>query len=146
MPAHRLSSRPGHTLAELVLVLVVIGLTSAIGLRQVRHWMDRIATRDAVRAAGHLLSRARDDAVALHTFVNVHVDTAARTLELRAQGMRTSVVPIGQLHGVSITTTRDSVTFDVRGLGFGTANFTLVARRGTAADTLTVSRLGRVRY
>jgi hypothetical protein len=47
---------------------------------------------------------------------------------------------------VSLSTSRDSLAFDVRGLGYGAANLTLVARRGAAADTLVVSRLGRVRY
>jgi hypothetical protein len=47
---------------------------------------------------------------------------------------------------VSLGTTRDSIVFDARGLGYGAANLTLVARRGSAAETLVVSRLGRVRH
>jgi hypothetical protein len=46
---------------------------------------------------------------------------------------------------VRLSTSRDSIAFDVRGLGYGAANLTLVARRGSAAETLVVSRLGRVR-
>jgi hypothetical protein len=34
----------------------------------------------------------------------------------------------------------------VRGLGYGAANLTLVARRGRAAESLVVSRLGRLRW
>ena len=54
--------------------------------------------------------------------------------------------PVGFTHGVSLSSTRDSITFDVRGLGWGAANLTLSVRRGAAAETLTVSRLGRVKY
>jgi hypothetical protein len=38
------------------------------------------------------------------------------------------------------------MAFDARGLGVGAANLSLVARRGRFADTLFVSRLGRLRY
>ena len=52
---------------------------------------------------------------------------------------------LGHAHGVTLASSRDSLAFDVRGLGYGAANLTLVARRGRAAETLVVSRLGRVR-
>ena len=55
------------TLPELVLVMLIIGLTSLIGLRQIQLYLDRVATRDAVRVAGSVVERARDEAVALHT-------------------------------------------------------------------------------
>jgi type II secretory pathway pseudopilin PulG len=138
--------RTGATLVELVLVMLIIGLTSLVGLRQLQLYMDRIATRDAVRAAGGVVERARDEAVALHTPVSVRIDTMAASLELLTRGLALGKTALGQIHGVALSTTRDSVTFDVRGLGYGAANFTLVARRGKARDTLVVSRLGRVRY
>lgn len=139
-------SRAGLTLAELIVVMVIIGLTSLLGIGQLRLFLDRIATRDAVRAAGNVVERARDEAVALHMPVSVKIDTARATLELLSRGLALGKMPLGELHGVSLSTTRDSITFDVRGLGYGAANLTLVARRGRATDTLVVSRLGRVRY
>jgi Tfp pilus assembly protein FimT len=140
------SARVGLTLAELILVVVIIGLTSLIGLRQLTLYLDRIATRDAVRAAGHVVERARDEAVALHTLVSVKIDTSTATLALLSRGLALGKTDLGALHGVALSTTRDSITFDVRGLGYGAANLTLVARRGRATDTLVVSRLGRIRY
>ncbi|MEO8334355.1 MAG: prepilin-type N-terminal cleavage/methylation domain-containing protein [bacterium] len=140
------SRRAGLTLAEMIIVMVIMGLTSLLGIGQMRFYLDRIATRDAVRAAGNVVERARDEAVALHTPVSVKIDTSAATLELLSRGLALGKTALGQLHGVALTTTRDSITFDVRGLGYGAANLTLVARRGRAADTLVVSRLGRVRY
>ena len=146
MTIHLSPVRAGVTLPELVLVMVIIGLTSLIGLRQLHVYLDRIATRDAVRAAGGVVERARDEAVALHTPVSVRIDTVAATLELLARGLALGKTPLGDIHGVALSTSRDSITFDVRGLGYGAANLTLVARRGRATDTLVVSRLGRVRY
>jgi prepilin-type N-terminal cleavage/methylation domain-containing protein len=145
MPNRALTHPRGHTLIELILVMVLIGLTSLIGLRQVHLYLDRIATRDAVRAARNVVARARDEAVALHTPVSVRIDTTSATLELLNRNGAFGRAALGELHGVALSTTRDSITFDVRGLGYGAANLTLVARRGRASDTLVVSRLGRVR-
>ena len=146
MTIHSSAARAGVTLPELVLVMLIIGLTTLIGLRQLHVYLDRIATRDAVRAAGGVVQRARDEAIALHTPVSVRIDTISATLELLARGLALGKTPLGDIHGVALSTTRDSITFDVRGLGYGAANLTLVARRGRATDTLVVSRLGRVRY
>jgi hypothetical protein len=93
-----------------------------------------------------VVARARDEAVAMHTPVSIRIDTVASTLELRSRDGPFGLAPLRSTHGVTLSTTRDSITFDVRGLGYGAANLTLVARRGRSADTLVVSRLGRTRY
>ncbi|CAN5247273.1 hypothetical protein BH09GEM1_BH09GEM1_15310 [soil metagenome] len=143
---NRLPRRTGHTLVELVLVMIVMTLAALIGIRQFQLLLDRLATRDAVRAAGGVVGQARDQAVALHTPVSVRIDTLAGTLELTSRDGRLALATLGTTHGVSISTTRDSITFDIRGLGYGAANLTFVARRGRSADTLVTSRLGRTRY
>ena len=142
----RLRPRAGHTLVELVLVMIIMTLAALIGVRQFQLLLDRLATRDAVRAAGGVVARARDEAVALHTPVSVRIDTLASALELVSRDGRFGLASLGTTHGVALSTTRDSITFDIRGLGYGAANLTLVARRGRSADTLVVSRLGRTRY
>ncbi|MEP6618713.1 MAG: prepilin-type N-terminal cleavage/methylation domain-containing protein [bacterium] len=136
----------GFTLIEVLLVVTIMGLVALIGICELQHFLDRIATRDAVRDAGAEVARARDEAVALHTPVSLRVDTTAATLELLARGTSFGRMALGDAHGVALSTTRDSIVFDVRGLGYGLANLTLVARRGGSSDTLVVSRLGRVRY
>ena len=146
MPNRRSVHRGGHTLIELVLVIAIIGLTSLIGIRQVQLYLDRVATRDSVRAAGNLVARARDEAVALHTPVSVRIDTISASLDLVARSGPFGRAALGEVNGVALSTSRNAITFDVRGLGYGAANLTLVARRGRASDTLVVSRLGRVRY
>lgn len=137
--------RPGYTLPELATVAAIIGLVTITGVRGLTHHLDRIAVRNAVNEAGGALARARDEALAHHALVNVRIDTVDGTIALRTRSLRLARYAIGHEHGVTLRTTRDSISFDVRGLGFGAANLTLVARRGSAADTLVVSRLGRVR-
>ena len=137
--------RCGHTLVELVLVVTIAGLISIAGVRGLSHHLDRIAVRTAVADAAGAVARARDEALARHAVVSVRIDTGAAALVLRARGEQIALYALGRVHGVSLSATRDSIAFDVRGLGYGAANLTLVARRGAAADTLVVSRLGRTR-
>ena len=137
--------RRGYTLAELAVVVAIVGLVTIAGIRGLTHHLDRIAVRNAVDEAAGALARARDEALAHHALVSVRIDTADATIALRTGALRLARYAIGHEHGVTLATTRDSISFDVRGLGFGAANLTLVARRGSAADTLVVSRLGRVR-
>jgi Tfp pilus assembly protein FimT len=138
--------RTAFTLAELALVLAIAGLVSLIGVRQLQLHLDRLSTRGAVAESALLVTRARDEAIAQHTLVSLRVDTAAGTVALHARDERLAIRALGQAYGVTLSATRDSIAFDARGLGYGAANMTLIARRREAANTLVVSRLGRVRY
>jgi hypothetical protein len=84
--------------------------------------------------------------MAQRTPVSVRFDTASAALELSARGIVLSRAALGHAHGVTLSTTRDTLSYDVRGLGYGAANLTMVARRGAAAESLVVSRVGRVRW
>jgi Tfp pilus assembly protein FimT len=143
LPApHRL----GLTLVELCLVLAIIGLATSIAVRQLGLYLDRAAVRAAVVEAAAVVARARDEAVAQRAAVSVRFDTGADALELRMGGVVLSRAALGHAHGVSLAVNRDSLAYDLRGLGYGAANLTLIARRGRAADSLVVSRLGRLRW
>ncbi len=141
-----LTSRDGVTLVELCLVLALVGILASIATRQIRRYLDRAAVRAAVAEAATVVLRARDDAMAPRTPVSVRIDTTNAALELSARGVVLSRAALGHAHGVALSATRDSLTYDVRGLGYGAANLTMVARRGAAAESLVVSRLGRVRW
>jgi hypothetical protein len=131
---------------ELSLVLTIIGLVSMIAVHEATLYLDRLAVRNAIAEAATVVARARDEALAQRALVTLRVDTVAATLSLRARGETFTHHALGHAHGVRLSTSRDSIAFDVRGLGYGAANLTLVARRGSASDTLVVSRLGRARY
>lgn len=138
--------RWAHTLVELLLVVTIIGLITISGVRALARQLDHLAARAAIAEAAAAMARARDEALAQHLPVYLRIDTAEASIALRARGELVALYALGRTHGVALRTTRDSITFDVRGLGYGAANLTLVARRGSAAETLVVSRLGRVRY
>ena len=140
------TSRAGLTLIELCLVLTIIGLVTTIAVRQLGLYLDRAAARAAIVEAAAVVARARDEAVAQRIPASVRLDTVADALELRMGGITISRSALGHAHGVSLSTNRDSLAYDARGLGYGAANLTLVARRGRAAESLVVSRLGRLRW
>ena len=142
---HSPAARPALTLLELVIVLMIIGLLSIIGVREVGHYLDRIAARAAVVEAAEVIEQARDEALARHAIISVKIDTANTELALRERGRGLATHALGHAYRVSLSSTRDSLAFDVRGLGYGASNLTMIARRGRAAETLVVSRLGRVR-
>ena len=146
MSLARARARSGLTLVELCLVVAVIGLTTAIAVRQLGLYLDRSAARAAVVEAGAFVARARDDAVSLRRPASIRFDTVGDALELRMGGAMLARAALGSAHGVSLAANRDSIAYDVRGLGYGAANVTLVARRGRVADSLVVSRLGRIRW
>lgn len=127
-------------------MLAMLGLTAAIAVRQLGLYLDRAAARAAVIEAASVVARARDESVALRTPMAVRFDTVRDALELRAGGAVITRVALGHAHGVSLAANRDSIAYDVRGLGYGAANVTMIARRGRAADSLVVSRLGRLRW
>jgi hypothetical protein len=52
---------------------------------------------------------------------------------------------LGAVHGVTLSATRDSMAYAPSGMGYGAGNLRLVLRRRAAAETVFVSRLGRVR-
>lgn len=137
---------PGWTLPELLLVLAIGMLATALGLRQAHDWLDRMATHAAVAEGALAVAQAREAALAEHAAVTLRVDTVAATLTLTARGDRLATHALGHQHGVRLSATRDSIALDVRGLGYGAANMSLIARRGASAETLVVSRLGRTRY
>jgi prepilin-type N-terminal cleavage/methylation domain-containing protein len=138
--------RSGLTLIELCLVLTIIGLVTTIAVRQLGLYLDRAAAHAAIVEAAAVVARARDEAVAQRIPASVRLDTVADALELRTGGITISRSALGRAHGVSLSTNRDSLAYDARGLGYGAANLTLVARRGGAAESLVVSRLGRLRW
>ena len=141
-----LRRRRGLTLVELCLVLAIVGLASTMAVHQLGLYLDRAAVHSAVVEAAAVVARARDEAVAQRTPVSVRFDTIADALELRMAGVLLSRAALGHAHGVSLAANRDSLAYDLRGLGYGAANLTLIARRGRAADSLVVSRLGRLRW
>jgi type II secretory pathway pseudopilin PulG len=137
--------RSGTTLPELVVVVIVVAALAAIALPRFRGAADRFAARSAIQEAGALFGFARRSAITRRSAVGVITDTSSGTIIVRIGGLELGRAALRERYGVRLSATRDSMSYDPRGLGYGAANLTIVARRGRGAETLSVSRLGRTR-
>jgi type II secretory pathway pseudopilin PulG len=140
-----MSSRPGVTVVELVVVVIVVAALAGIALPRFREASDRFAARSAIMEARSLFALARRQAITRRSPVGVITDTIAGSIIVRAAGVELARAGLRERYGVRVTATRDSMAYDPRGLGYGAANLTIIARRGRGAETLSVSRLGRAR-
>jgi len=131
---------------ELVAVLALTAIMLGIAIPRVRLAADRAAVRGAAADIVTTLSTARQLAVSHGDRVAVSINTADGTIRVLRDGDTVSTRSLGRLFGVTLRSSRDSLAYDARGLGSGAANLTLVVLRGITADTVIVSRLGRVRW
>ncbi|HEY6220446.1 MAG TPA: hypothetical protein VIV65_10340 [Gemmatimonadaceae bacterium] len=138
--------RSATTLAEMCLVLAIFAALMAIAIPRVRAAVDRAAARGAIRDAGSQFAFARRAALTRRALVAVAIDTGRGLIVVRCGTSTLAARGIASAYGVRLSSTRDSMSYDPGGLGYGAANLSLIARRGAAAETLLVSRLGRVRH
>ena len=137
--------KSGMTLAEVVVVVALVALVTGLVLPAVKRCFDRIHTRGAAQEVMTAFFTARASAIALGQQAAVVLD--ARNARVFVVSKRDTLLmrPIGAEHGVVMTSTRDSMSFYPDGLGLGGANLRVVITRGSAADTVIVSREGRTK-
>lgn len=135
----------GTTLVELALALALIGILAAVAVPALGRRRDRAAVRHAARTLADALAVARDAALAGAAPVAVELDEDSAALTVRSASDTIERHELGALLGVTLRATRDSMAYGPDGLGVGAANLTAVLLRGVAAETVVVSRLGRVR-
>ena len=144
-PQNARMRRIGFTIPELLIVITIAGIVMGIAIPKAKASLDRVSVRAAANDVRATLAYARMLAMAGGLPVAVDVDSATGTLRVRRGAERILERGIGFAHGVQLGRTRDSLTYDPRGFGHGAANLSVLVRRGISAETVFVSRLGRVR-
>ena len=124
---------------------MIVAAVLATALPRFQLVLDRISVHAAASDVTTILSFARTLAIAGRAPVAVDVDSASGTLRVRRGAEVVLSRSVGTLHGVKVGRTRDSLTYDPRGLGRGAANLSVILRLRAAAETVFVSRFGRVR-
>jgi Tfp pilus assembly protein FimT len=137
--------RTGTTLIEIGVTVGILGLMAGLTFPRFGTYRDRIAVDAAATSTLSLLATARHAALRRATLTAVHLDTARAIIVLVAGPDTLERRSLRDIHGVTMTTSRDSIAFAPSGLGYGAANTQIIIRRGQAADTISVSRLGRAR-
>jgi Tfp pilus assembly protein FimT len=129
----------------MILVMMIVAIVLAIAIPRFQLVLDRITVHAAASDVTTLLSTARTLAIAGRSPVAVDVDSGSGTLRVRRGAEVVLSRSVGRIHGVKVGRTRDSLTYDPRGLGRGAANLSIVLRLRAASETVFVSRFGRVR-
>lgn len=148
----RHTTRAGFSVLELVTVLTIMAAVLAAAIPRIVTQRDAAAVRSATRAVRGAFSSARGHAIASGTRTAVRFSRAGGatgtftgTVVVHAGTDSLRRLALQTMHGITLVATRDSMSYLPSGLGFGAANLSVVIARGAHADTLTVSRLGRVR-
>ena len=137
--------RAGQTLVELVAVVAIVGVLTAMTVPNLRIARDQAIVRDAATELVATLDAARSAALRRGTLGVAAFDTARGEPRVIADGDTLMVHQIGTELGVTLRASRDSVVYGPSGRGYGATNTTLIVALGGIEDTVTVSRLGRVR-
>lgn len=131
------------TLLDVLITCTLIGIVSSIAVARSTSLLDAMAVRTAQHEVVALFGYARDAALGTQRATAVHIDAEEGALTV-AQGADTLIALHLGDRGVGVTATRDSMAYTPNGLGYGAANLRVALARGHAADTIVVSRLGRV--
>jgi hypothetical protein len=125
---------------------LLLALLSSLAVPRLRDATDRAAARGAIEEAGSMFSMARRAAITRRAVVAVVMDEVTGAIVVRVGATVIAQSGLRAQFGVRLLASRDSMSYDPRGLGYGAANLSVVATRGRAAETLFVSRLGRTRH
>lgn len=137
--------RRAVTLPELLLVVVILGILSGMGLPRVAAAAHRAALRSARGELLRALDAGRGAAIRLGQPVDIVA--ADGTLQVRPVGAATPVwqVPDPLHAGIALSGLATPIRFGPSGIATGVANRTLRLRKGADTVQVVVSRLGRVR-
>ena len=138
--------RRAFTIIEVTITLLVAGILAAVVLPRAAGFIDSIEVRGAVTEIDALFSTARHLAITRGIQSTLEIDAARGIITVRAGADTVATRELAAAHGVTLESTRPAITYSPTGIGYGAGNMTLVVRRALSADTIFVSRLGRVRH
>lgn len=135
----------GFTVIELLVVLTITVLLTGLAVAPIGRAVDRASVRAASDEMATAFAIGRQTAVMRSSYVTGTIDTIAGTITIESGGDTVHRRPLEETHRVTLSVTRPSLRFAPNGLGYGVSNLRVIARRRSAADTIYVSRVGRVR-
>jgi type IV fimbrial biogenesis protein FimT len=130
---------------ELTVVLTVIGLLMAVAAPAFTRMRDAAAVHAAAGEAVAGFAFARATAIHRRRLAAIVFDTIGGGVVVRVGSDAVFRRDLGTVYGIDLGSNRDSAVYDPKGIAYGLSNLTLIIKRGGLADTLTLSRLGRVR-
>lgn len=137
----------GFTALELMLVICIAGLLMTLWLPRAARLMDWLNTQRALRDMTTALAVARHGAVLQATRARLTIGADSLEIDrLHAGGWEPWWHKPGPAsYGVLLRVSNPVVVFGPNGIGWGASNTTIVLTRGSQVETITVSRVGRVK-
>lgn len=136
----------GFTLFEVTITLCILSILSAIAMPSARALIDRIHVHGAVMEIESLFSSARHIAIARSTQATVEIDPLDRAIYVMVGTDTVRKGEVGADHDVLLSANRVRMSYSATGMGYGAANLSVFVQRSSSADTVFVSRLGRLRH
>lgn len=137
--------RQGMTVIETIVVLSLVALVIAMVVPTLSRLRDGIAVRNATAEAVSAFAIARRSAILRSAIAALGVDQPPGFITVTVAGETLVQRNLEESYGVTLSSTRDSTAYSPLGHGVGAANLSLVIARGSVAETIFVSREGRVR-
>jgi prepilin-type N-terminal cleavage/methylation domain-containing protein len=139
--------RRGLTLAELVVVLAILAIVTAVTLPRLAGVRDWIAVDAAAQEVITAIAVARSAAITQGTRSRAVIAADSLRIDRWSDNSWGDLHrwPGPDRHAVALEVSNPVVVFEPIGLAWGVSNTKVVLRRGTSVATITVSRLGRVK-
>lgn len=140
------TTRRGFTLAEILTVMVIMGVVMMMTLPKMGHINDRNQMRSAKDGISARLAAAR--AAAIATGRQAYFYSAGDSIRVTASNGSTQVtkgttINLKRQFGVSVNSPAFSIMFDGRGMTSGTSNVIRFSRSGIA-DSICISAIGLI--
>jgi hypothetical protein len=131
---------------ELVIVVFLVGFLTAILTPAAWRWGERWSVARGVTEVSAFYHLARQSAILHGSSIRVIFgsDSLLAVLDDPPDSVVLALAGPAR-HGATLTASRPLITIAATGFGWGAANTTLVIRKGAAAESLTTSRLGRLK-
>lgn len=142
-------NRRGFSLIELLIVIVLIGAVTSFAVPMVRRGMEARRVSGARITITTMNAKARAIAVQRSRVVRLIVNgNEVRLVSLHPVTGAVTVIEqrnLYSVYGVTLSSTRDTLFYDPRGLGLQNSATTIaVSRPGGYADTVVINSLGGV--
>jgi len=137
----------GFTLLELMVVICIAAALMAFSLPRAARLMDWMATERAARDVTTALAVGQHRAIAYATRARITFSSDTLRIDRFETGGWTPWwrIPGPTSYGVTLEVSNPIVIFGPNGIGWGASNTKIVLRRGSQVETITTSRVGRVK-
>jgi prepilin-type N-terminal cleavage/methylation domain-containing protein len=145
-------NRRGFTLLEILVVIIMLGVLMVFGIPRLRDAFNSNSTRSARVALSTLAAKARAAAVARGCRAVIHFTSGtngtAWVTVCSLNGATTDtlggVEQIAARFNVTLTATRDSVSYAPSGISFDGLSTTLRVTSSSGMDSVVINQIGKV--